>query len=438
MANRLKRSLNLTQLVFYGVGTIVGAGIYTVIGSAAGMAGTGVWISLLLAGAAAFITALSYAELVCMYPRAGGEYQFLKHAFPGSGVPSFIAGYLIALNAAATSATVALAFGGYLNVFVSVPTWMVAFALLALCTVVNILGIRQSTWVSIGMICIEVSGLLLLIGVGFLRGEPGEAIALPDADAVAGIFAATALIFFIYIGFEDIVNLAEEANTPKRDIPLALIISVVITSVMYFLVVWAVLAISDPQTLASSESPLTTAAAGVAPWLGNALAVAALFATASTALISLVAISRLLYGMARDGRMPAALALTLGKRQTPWVAALVLFGAACALLPLGQVKIVASISACGILVVFIGVQAAVIALRYSAKNVKRPFKVPGRIGNLPVLPVIGIAIALALLTQFEAQVYAITGGALAGGGVLYGALRLFGKRRRPRARLATS
>src|SRR5688572_6522040 len=109
MATGLNRSLNLPQLVFYGVGSMIGAGIYSVIGAAAGEAGSGLWLSFIFAGVAAFLTVLSYAELISMFPKTGAEYQFLKHAFPKRRVLPFMAGWLIALNAAATSATVALA-----------------------------------------------------------------------------------------------------------------------------------------------------------------------------------------------------------------------------------------------------------------------------------------------------------------------------------------
>ena len=411
----LSRTLSLTQLVFYGVGTIVGAGIYTIVGAAAGLAGHGVWVSMLLAGIAAFLTALSYAELVAMYPRAGAEYHFLKAAFPKAPLVSFMAGFLVALNAVATSATVSLAFAGYLNVFVQVPALLTGFALLAICTALNIIGIRQTTWVSIGLILIEVAGLVALIAAGFLKGEPGMAIALPSMGDAGGIFAATALVFFVYIGFEDVANLAEEAKEPKRDVPRALLASVLITSLLYLLVVWAVLALLEPRALARSDSPLATAAVVVATWLGNTLAVTALFATASTALISLVSISRMLFGMARDGDMPRALGRTLTKRQTPWVAALVLFAGACALLPLGKVKIIASISALGILIVFVGVHIALIVLRWKEPQHVRPFRVPLHIGRVPVLPPAGLAICLALITQFETIVYGVTAGAVAFG-----------------------
>ena len=419
MTQALSRSLSLTQLIFYGVGTIVGAGIYTIIGSAAGLAGTALWVSMLCAGAAAFLTALSYGELVSMLPKAGAEYQFLKAAFPKAPLVSFLAGFLIALNAAATSATVSLAFAGYLKVFLELPAPLIALALLSLCTAINIVGLRQSTWVSISMIVIEVGGLLLLIVMGLFKGDAGEAITLPTFGDASGIFAATALVFFVYIGFEDVANLSEEAKNPRRDVPRALLWSVAVTSLVYLLVVWAVFAVMDPGQLAQSDSPLTTAGRAVAPWLGQTLAVTAMFATASTALISLVSISRLLFGMARDGDMPRALAKTMIRRKTPWVAALVLYAGACVLLPLGEVRIIASVSALAILGVFVGVHTAVIVLRFKSPGRERPFRTPLHVGRLPLLPPLGIAISLALMTQFEPVVYAVTGGAVVFGMAVY-------------------
>lgn len=427
MAEKLARSLGLVPLIFYGVGTMVGAGIYSVIGEAAGEAGSQLWISFIFAGIAAFLTVLSYAELSSMFPKAGAEYQFLKAAFPQRRLFSFMAGYLIALNAAATSATVALAFGGYLSVFVELPTPLVALTLLTLCTLLNISGIKEATWVSILLICIEVAGLLIMIVSGAESGDMAKSFTPPSGgDGVAGIFAATALIFFIYIGFEDVANLSEESKEPTRDIPRALLISVLITSALYILVAFSLIALSDPQSLAGSKAPLSDAAGSVAPWRGQALGVAALFATASTALISLISISRMLFGMAREGDMPKVLSRTWTTRKTPWVAALALFTAACLLLPLGEVKIVASVSSFGVLIVFTAVQVAMITLRYRQPDKKRPFRVPLSIGKLPLLPPIGIVITLALITQFEPIVYAVGGGAILFGGVVY---LLMGKRK---------
>lgn len=420
MVTSLRRSLNLPQLIFYGVGTMVGAGIYSVIGAAAGEAGKNLWISFLFAAVAAFLTVLSYAELTSTFSKAGAEYQFVRAAFPKWKLAAFLAGYLIALNAAGTSATVSFAFAGYLSVFVEAPAIPVAFSLLAICTLINIAGIRQSTWVSIGLICIEVAGLLLIIWCGIQSGDMSRSFATPPSMGnAAGIFSATALIFFIYIGFEDIANLSEETHNPERTVPRALLISVLLTSLMYILVALSVIALSTPAELSNSDSPLTKAAENISPRVGQALAVAALFATASTALISLISISRLLFGMAREGDMPSLLAKILPVRETPWVAALALFAAACALLPLGDTKTLASVTSLGVLLVFIGVQLAMIRLRYTQPEAKRTFRVPLAIGRFPILPAIGIAMSLALITQFEPVVYGVGGGALLLGILIY-------------------
>ena len=246
MAGALQRSLNLPQLVFYGIGTIVGAGIYSIIGAAAGLAGGAFWLSFALASAVALLTALSYAELSAMFPRAGAEYRFLSEAFPDHDWPSFLAGWLIALNAAATAATVALAFANYLQAFVELPKIPVALGLLAACTLANVAGLKQATWLAIVLTSIECGGLLLVVVLGFASGNVGAHVALPAASGAfgGGILAATALVFFMYIGFEDIANLAEESRRPERAMPRALLISVVATSILYLLVAFAVLSLA--------------------------------------------------------------------------------------------------------------------------------------------------------------------------------------------------
>lgn len=412
MAGQLRATLSLTELTFYGVGTVVGAGIYSIIGAAAGQVGDAMWISMALAALAAFITALSYAELIAMYPRAGAEFHFLANAFPQWPLLPYSAGFLIALNAAATSATVAVSFGEYLQVFMPVPVLLTALLLLLLCTAVNIIGLRESTWVSITLICIEVGGLLLLIGGGWTRVDPVDAMRLPAGGQWPAVFSGAALIFFIYIGFESVVNLAEEAKQPKRDLPRALLLSVVITSLIYLLVVWIALALVGAETLAQSEAPLERAGAAVHPRLGQTLAVTALFATASTALISLISVSRLLYGMAREDEFPRIVAHLLPGRRTPWVAALLLLLASVALLGLKKLETMASISALGLLLVFAGVQLTLIVLRYKEPELERPFRLPLNLGRLPLIPLLGIVATLALATQFEPLVYAVTAGTL--------------------------
>ena len=168
----LKPVLGPVQLAFYGVGIIVGAGVYTVIGAAAAMAQQSLWLSFVIGAVVALLTGFSYAEMTTSFPRAGAEYLYLRRALPNPiGRPSELAS-LILMGGAATASTVAVAFGGYLRTFVDVPIWMSAVALLAVCTAFNIWGLRESSWINILFTTVEVCGLLLVIAAGLKSWQP--------------------------------------------------------------------------------------------------------------------------------------------------------------------------------------------------------------------------------------------------------------------------
>jgi amino acid transporter len=170
-----------------------------------------------LAAIPAGLTALNFAELVAMLPRVGAEYTFLREAFPRLGWLPFAAGFLVVLTNATVAATVSLAFAGYLEQLVEAPRWLSALGLLAACTLVNVAGIRQSAWVAALFALIELGGLALVVGAGLESGRFAHGLIAPPH---AGVFSAAALIFFVYTGFEGIVNLAEEAKA--RHLPRAL------------------------------------------------------------------------------------------------------------------------------------------------------------------------------------------------------------------------
>jgi APA family basic amino acid/polyamine antiporter len=242
---------------------------------------------------------------------------------------------------------------------------------------------------------------------------------LPSWRNMPGIFSATALIFFVYIGFEDVANLSEESKNPHKTTPRALFISVIITSVIYVLVAIAFTTIKGSQDIWSSSAPLSALTAQFSPWRGQVLAIAALFATASTALISLVSISRMLFAMAREGFMPALLSRTLKKRKSPWIAALSLFVGACLFLPLGKVEITASVSSCGVLIVFMSIHIALIIMRFKYPKKKRLFRVPLSIYKIPIIPCVGILSILLLLTQLSGITYLIIAPVIGLGLLLY-------------------
>ena len=407
----LKPVLGPVQLVFYSVGVIVGAGVYSVIGTAAGLAQQGLWLSFVIGAGVALLTAISYAELATAYPEAGAEYIYVRRAWPKAEWLSFAVGVVILIGGAAAAATVAIAFGGYLRTFVDVPPAWSALALLIVCTAFNIWGLRESSWANIMFTSIEVGGLLLVIAAGLARetGPPPPPTAVGTEPA---IMAAAALLFFVYLGFEEVANMVEEVRRPERDLPLALFLSIAVTTVLYVLVALAVVHMLPPAELAASEAPLTEAIQSVWPNTGNLLSAIALFATANTVLITVIAASRLTFSMARDGELHGMFAGLLARRQTPWVAAILTLVMAAVLLPIGSVKILAEISSFAALVAFVAVNVVLIALRYKQPHHPRPFRVPGAIGRMPVLPLAAIVSILVLLVHFDWQIYLAGGIAL--------------------------
>ena len=337
----LKPILGPIQLIFYSVGVIVGAGVYSVIGSAAGLAQGGLWLSFVVGAGVALLTAFSYAEMATSFPIAGAEYAYIRQAWPRADWLAFTVGIIILLGGAATAATVSMAFAGYLRGFVDVPAMGAALVLLVLCSAVNIWGLRESSWLNVIFTSIEVGGLLLVIVAGFMSEEMPQLTSPPQEP---GVMAAAALLFFVYLGFEEVANLAEEVRDPARDLPLALFVSMAVTTALYVMVAIAVLWLASPSELAASEAPLAIAIENVWPGAGIILSAIALFATANTVLITLIATSRLAFSLGRDGEIPSVFARVLKKRQTPWAAALLSLAMAAALLPAGNVKTLAEMS----------------------------------------------------------------------------------------------
>ena len=414
---QLKPVLGPVQLVFYSVGVIIGAGIYSVIGAVAGVAGDSLWLSFVAGSVVALLTGLSYAEMTTSFPTAGAEYVYIRRAFPGADWASFAVGWIILLGAAATAATVAVAFGGYLRSFWDVPVVVSAFALLLICTMFNIWGLRESSWLNIVFTTIEVSGLLLVIAAGLTRPHIAQPLLTPDIHP--GIASGAAILFFVYLGFEEIANLAEEVHEPARDMPPAILWSIAITTLLYILVSLAAVALVPSAELAASQAPLATAVEKVWPGAGGFLSAIALFATANTVLITLIASSRLAFSMARDGEAPIMLAWLSPGRGTPWTAALLAFGMSVTLLPIGEIAILAGLSSFAALLAFLAVNVALIALRYRRPDHKRPFRVPLSIGSLPVLPVLAIASIFLLLAHFDWRIYFAGGIALFASGAAY-------------------
>lgn len=405
----LNKTLGLPMLIFYGTGMILGAGIYSIIGKAAVVTGQTLWLGFAFAGISAFLTALSYAELSTMFPKAGAEFVYLREAFKKAQWLGSTTGVAMAFSGAATAATVALAFAGYLNQFIEIPEFLAALILLAMFSGVAIIGIRTSGWFTVISTLIEVSGLILIIYLGITSEKVGGILeTMPHAGTITG----SALIIFSFFGFENIVNLAEETKEPERDLPKAILISVIIATILYVLVSVSVVAILPIEKLAESEAPLMSVARVISEKYARILGAVALFSTANTALISLIGGSRILYSMGKAKALPEKIAVVSAKRKTPYVASIVIFIASVCLLTLGKLEVVASVSSLTTIFAFLLVNVTVIMLRFTQAEKKRAFKIPVSIGKVPVLSVLAGVIAIVMLTQFEVKVYLIGGSLL--------------------------
>jgi APA family basic amino acid/polyamine antiporter len=404
MSKGLNKTLGLPMLIFYGTGMILGAGIYSIIGKAAAQTGGTLWIGFALAGFSAFLTALSYAELSTMFPKAGAEFVFLREAFDKKKWIGSTAGIAMAFSGAATATTVALSFAEYFNQFLETPEVLIALAVLLTFTAVAIIGIRTSGWVTVISTLIEVGGLIFIIYLGFTSEKFGQSLeTIPHLGTLSG----SALIIFSFFGFENIVNLAEETKEPERDLPRAILISVVIATILYILVSISALSLLPADELAKSPAPLMSVAQVISERYARILGAVALFSTANTALISLIGASRILYSMGEEKVLPEATAKVLPKRKTPWIASIVVLVAAALLIPLGKLETVAGISSLTTMFAFLLVNIALITLRYSHSENKRAFKVPLSIGKFPLIPAIAGLICILLLTQFEFKIYLI-------------------------------
>ncbi len=396
---KLKRTLGLLETTFYGVGVILGAGIYALIGEAAGLAGNAVWLAFAIGALISAFTGLSYAELASLFPKAGGEYVYTEHAI--NKRLAFLVGWMIIASGVIAAATISLGFAGYFNAISKMPVIPIAILLIALLSVINYWGINESAFFNTISTLIEIGGLILIIAFGLKYVGNVNYFTLPPAG-ISGILGATALIFFAFLGFEDLPRLSEETKNPAKTIPQALMLSILISSILYIAVAVITVSVLGWQNLASSSAPLAQVAAiAINPKMFFIVSVIALFATFNTVLVTLIAASRMVYGMAEEHALPLAFSKVSKKTQTPWEAIIVVGILSALFVLIGKIGIVASLTDFGIFLTFALVNISLIILRYKMPNAHRTFKVPINIGKLPVLAVLGAATSVFMLFQFE-------------------------------------
>ncbi|MEJ3657011.1 APC family permease [Actinomycetes bacterium KLBMP 9759] len=368
----LKRAIGPKLLLFFVVGDILGTGIYALTGSVAGVIGGALWIPFLLAFIVAFITAFSYLELVGKYPRAAGAALYTHKAF-GINFLTFMVTFTVMSSGITSAASAAKAFGDtYLKQFIALPTWAVAAVFILGLALINFRGVGESVKANVVLTCIELSGLLLIIGVGLYavargQGEPSRLIEINTGTQPAffAITAATSLAFFAMVGFEDSVNMAEECHNPPRIFPKAMLWGMTVAATIYVVVaiLSSMLVPTADLAAAKSDALFRVLQVGAPGFPLAVFAVIGLFAVVNSALINMLMASRLLYGMSNERIIPTIFGRVHEGRRTPWVAIVFTSVIAIILVASADISLLGGTTALLLLAVFTIVNIAVLVLR---------------------------------------------------------------------------
>lgn len=391
---RLKRELSLFQVTVYGVGIILGAGVYALLGTGAGFAGNMLWLSFILGAVIACFTGLSYAELSSSYPKEAAEYVYTKKAFNKKSLSLFV-GLVMIFAGVVSAATVALGFGNYFSYLFGGAPVLVAGGLILLLSFLNYHGIKESARFNEIATFIEILGLFLVIAVGLFFIGKSDINYFAAPDGINGVIIAVAVIFFAYIGFEEVANISEEVKNPTKTIPKALILSIAISTILYILVAVSSISILGWEKLSQSNAPLSDVIGGAIPNANILMAVIALFATSNTVLVILIVTSRIFYGISCNHSLPRQLS-RVGKRGTPYISVFLVMMLSLASLLIGGIETIAILTVFGIFIVYLFVNLSVIKLRYSNSR-KRKFRMPVNIGRFPVLALLGALFSLFML-----------------------------------------
>ena len=321
----LRRVLSLPLLVLYGLGVTIGAGIYVLIGATVGRAGIYAPLSFVLAAVAMVFSACSFAELSSRYPVSAGEAAYVRHAF-NSDTMALLTGLLVITSAIISSAAICIGSAGYIEQFFNVPQDLLITAILLVLGLIAAWGIMESVAFAGVITVVEVAGLLLIVGAGFVS-DPAMFTRLPeivppalDVAATSAIASAGLLAFFAFIGFEDLVNLAEEAKNPRRNMPLAIFFTLLGATIIYVLVAFVAVMTVPLDVLAVSSAPLTLVFERTTTMNPAIITTIAIFATLNGVIVQIIMASRVIYGLAGQGSLPAVFARIHPVTRTPLVA----------------------------------------------------------------------------------------------------------------------
>lgn len=414
--SELKRTLTGSQLVMLGIGAVIGAGIFVLTGhAAAAHAGPAIVLSFVFAGVACAFAGLCYAEFAAMLPVSGSAYSY-SYATLGEVVAWFI-GWNLVLEYLFAASTVAVGWSSYLNSFlatlgVALPASLAnaplnvvdgkltytgglfnlpAVAIVAAVTALCYVGIRQSAFANSIIVAIKVVVILMFVGFGMQFVNPDNWVPFipentgPGEYGWSGIARGAAVVFFAYIGFDAVSTAAGEAKNPQRDMPIGILGSLLICTIIY-IIVCLVLTGMLPYTQLGTPKPVATAleAYPTLAWLKTAVEIGAIAGLSSVILVMLMAQPRIFYAMAKDGLLPKTFKRVHPKYQTPHIGTLIVGAIACVLAGFLPISFLGDLVSMGTLLAFATVSAGVLVLRYTQPNLTRPFRVPMAIVICPL------------------------------------------------------
>lgn len=404
---RLHRTVGPIGASLSGIGIVLGAGIYVLIGEAAGEVGNGAWLAFLIGAVLAAATGLSYAELTSTIPEAGAAAAFAEESFgPRIG---FVTGWIDILVNTVAAPAVAIGFAGYFASLIGGNEPLLVAATILVCAGIALVGVGETIKLASLFAIIEAAGLILVIVVGapFL----GDVNLFELDHGPTGLLAGAALVFFAYTGFEEIATLSEEVENPSRNIPLALIIAIVFTTILYVAVTIVAVSVIPAAELSGDSSPLASVVrVATNDRVADVLSVVALFATFNTVLLVLATGARAMYGMSRRRLLPPVVGRIWADRGTPWVAIAISTVIALVFGLTGDIGYVAQVTNFSVFALFVVVNACVIRLRHTQPDRPRPFYLRPSIGPVPVLSAVGLVSALVLSTFMDRE--AIITGAI--------------------------
>lgn len=400
MAERgLKRNLSLPLVTLYGLGNILGAGIYVLVGKVAGYSGDNTILAFLIAMTIAGLTAFSYMELSSRYPQSASVSVYLHKAF-GIRILSVIIGLLLVLGGIASAAALSQGFAGYLGSIFNVPEILASIGLLILLGLIAVKGIGESAKFAAVFTLVEMAGLVAIIWLGrssLSVSEFTSSFDINPAVGISGIMFGAFLAFYAFIGFEDMVNVVEEVKKPRVTMPMAILLSLAAATVLYLLVVMVSTAVVAPAELATSEAPLSLVFSKVSNIDPIYISIIGIAAAVNGVLVQIIMGSRILYGLSKQGWLHRGFSQIHSVWQTPvFATAIVTAFMIAGTLALGLVSL-ARVTSFLVLIVFALVNVSLFVIKYRAGPEKIAVKVP------IVIPILG---GLSCVGMIAYQVFA--------------------------------